>query len=248
MTLSPRDLQTYRRLRRFGRGDSDCMLPERAIDALRAVKWENRKAALPLSQDGDSYETEDGFTVTLKIEGDYGYSLGDYLGDCYGEVTDGKPDRNRVTGVIVSSDRFGRERAYFPSKHWAFEDRRAQYRKAGMAKGAAFLAAMAGLQKEADTYEKMHDDGVEIFWLQCKAYRTEDYDENGEDADELGEDSIGGVSADDWEHCLTDYCLHENALKQARKAWSVTCESNARELEQSRPDLYAYTVENEART
>jgi len=242
MTLTQRERATYQSLRKNPRRNSDCMLPLPAADALREIKWARKIAALPLAHDGDTWETEDGFTVTLKIEGDYNYSLQDYLGDGYGEITDGKPDRDGVTGVVVSTDRHGRERAYFPSRHWTFKDRLAQYREAGMARNAAYLAAMAGLKKEASAFEKMHDDGVEIVWLQCKAYRTSDYDEDGENAEEWGEDSIGGVDGGDWKTCLCGYALHENALGQARKAWAESLAREARQQEQSRPDLYSQSV------
>lgn len=242
MTLTQREHATYFSLRKNGRRNSDCLLPERAIDAFRAAKWETRKNALPFDYDGDAWETEDGFTVILKIEGDYGHTLQDHLGDSYGEITDGKPERNGVDGVIVSSDRFGRDRTYFPHKSWTFKDRRAQYRKSGMARHSAYLAAMAGLAKEASTFENMHDNGVEIVWLQCKAYRTADYDEHGDDTDELGEGSIGGVGGDCWQDTLCDYALHENALEHARKAWNESLTNSARELEASRPDLYATTI------
>lgn len=243
MTLTQRERASYRSIRKNGRRNSDCMLPEKAIDALRQVKWQKRIDAIPFHYDGDTWETEDGFTVVIKIEGDYGYTLEDYLGDSYGHVTGGKPDRNGIDGVTISCERYGRERTYWPNKHWTFADRLAQYRKAGMARHDAYLAAMSGLKREAEKYESMVDNGVEIVWLQCKAYRTDDYDVNGDDADELGEDSIGGADGESWQDTLADYTLHENALEQAREHWAQSLADNAREQEQSRPDLYANTVE-----
>ena len=224
---------------------SDCFMPMAAKVALQMAKGKDLALDIPFNYSGDTWETDDGFTVVLKVEWD-DLSVDDMLGDSYGEIIKRESSypsdhRDGVDGwELTRESRDGSRflKIYKPQKGWGFSDRIKQASQAGFSKQNAYDLAMKGLKKEAEKYQQFCEDGIQSVWLQCKAYRTSDYDENGKNAEELGEDSIGGTEESAWKECLIDYQLHENALDSARKAWHLRLANEATEQQESRPDLY----------
>lgn len=226
--MKPSTARLYRQLRRQWQGDLS--IPMTAKSALQRAKFQERVDAFPFHYDGDTLETEDGFTVTLKTFADY-CSADDLFGDTFGEFIEPRDlseYRHGPDGFRMADER----RLYVPNRHWTFADRVAQCRKDGMAKNPAWLAALAGLEREADMFERLSDEGS--IGVTMSVTRTDD-----PDGEEWGEDTLGGIEESGWRECVVDYDMCGEALADARKKWALHLEQLARIAESARPDMYA---------
>jgi hypothetical protein len=193
--------------------------------AIGAAKHEQDKRALPVDPYGGEFETDDGFTVRVEVEPDWCH-IDDVAGDCFGTIHDVcYASEVRNAGVWVDDSR-----AYFPSSTWTFQDRVEHARKQGMARHIAWLDAIESLKREADSYRAFAESGT------CCIKVTVERDE-----EEYASDSLGGV--EDVLACLVDYDMINDALSEAREQLAGDLENDARELERSRPDMYALEVQ-----
>lgn len=183
--------------------------------------------------DDETFETDDGFTVRMNVEPEY-EPIDTFTGDCYGGFETAPHEysgrRLGVDGVPSSNPRSRWHDDpvwYAPNRHWTFEDRIAQNHKAGMAKNAAYLAAINDLCRESFQYQNILKNG--FYWIRITVER---------DGEEYGEDSIGGVEHGYVIGCAIDHALLDSALEQARKRYSAELTAAARAIEASRPDLY----------
>jgi len=213
-SLSRFALGRYRELRRVPLGDLSAASLYSAKTCLAIAKAEAAARAFPLRYTGDTLETADGFTVTIKIESD-DLSREDLLGDTFGRLSwsydwsgyrQGNGDESGWTLADVT-DRSGRVARYWPRKGWTYAERLDQCRKAGMSRHVAHLAALDGLRREAERFASIERDGLESVWVQVTVTR---------DGEEYGEDSLGGIEGDSPFASIIDYDLLGNALSAAR--------------------------------
>lgn len=217
-----RFMSDYRRARNEGK-------PAKFAWAL-AKAWETERN-YPLGNGVDEYETEDGFIVKLRIEGDDGD-----FGDTYGEIERNpygyQYPRNGHDGWYLSE-----YRRYVPNGSWTFQERW-DYLAKTMARHDAYLAALESLREEAEEFERMtcHDRYAGFVWAQVTAYRK---DEDG-DLVEYGEDSLGGIWSDDLVGSMCNYDMVADALSIARDAWNDELADQAIDIEATRPDMYEH--------
>jgi hypothetical protein len=216
MTDAPYIYRTTAELFRYYRREG-----ETAKLALSRARFEQDKRALPVGDYGGEYDTDDGFTVRIEVESDH-LSVDDAMGDCFGKIVSKCTQEDvRNAGVWVDD-----LRAYFPSSTWTFQDRVAHASKQGMSRHNAWLDAIASLQDEADSYEKLLEQGCLLVTVTVER-----------DGEEYASDCIGGV--DDVESFLADGDMVESALERAREQLAFEQELDAREQEYHRADMYA---------
>lgn len=231
-------LKLYREIRAGRRAAGDSALPVPAQTALGLARHFAKCAAHPLRYDGDTMETADGWTLRLSIDRDEW--CGSIFEDCdtYGEFIEPRAPAEYRSGPDGWRMADGR-RVYIPHRSHTFADRLKYARKAGMARNTAYLAALHGLQLEAETA----DADWEAMQFTVTAYRTADYDENGTSAPEYGADYLGGcwhLDSSGWpmNSSMVEYDLPGDALAEARKVWAERAARAARDIESSRPDMY----------